>query len=382
LLLVSGATLLVQTLRNLQQADLEFEPSHVLAVTIDTRHTPYERPGMTVQMANDILQRVRGVPGVQSAAFGSSAPVYGGRSVSDNVTVRDAQPVGGSDRDQTWFVGVTPDYFASMGIAIRDGHDVARPIPRFVSADTRDVVVNERFVKKYFPDRNPIGQLFYDSDEGDPSATPNRVVGVVGSAKFFDIRAPAEPMYFVPLNDGAFPLLVLVVRTSASASTVADGMRRAITAVAPGIGQGDPVFVSAAVDDALVRERISAALATLFGAIALSLAAVGLYGVMLYQVAERTTEIGIRVALGARPTMVMWLVLKQSLVVAGIGLAAGLPLAVLAGRAVQSQLYGVAPYDIGSLIAAATLLLIVTMVASLVPARKAIGVDPITALRS
>ena len=95
-----------------------------------------------------------------------------------------------------------------------------------------------------------------------------------------------------------------------------------------------------------MRERMSAALATLFGAIALGLAAVGLYGVMLYQVAERTTEIGIRVALGARPATVMWLVLRQSLIVAAIGLGAGLPLAILAGRAVQSQLYGVAPYDV------------------------------------
>jgi ABC-type antimicrobial peptide transport system permease subunit len=136
------------------------------------------------------------------------------------------------------------------------------------------------------------------------------------------------------------------------------------------------------VDDALVRERMSAALATLFGAIALGLAAVGLYGVMLYQVAERTTEIGIRVALGARPATVMWLVLRQSLIVAGIGLSAGLPLAILAGRAVQSQLYGVAPYDVVALVAAAALLVAVTIVASLIPARRAVGVDPITALRS
>jgi predicted lysophospholipase L1 biosynthesis ABC-type transport system permease subunit len=242
--------------------------------------------------------------------------------------------------------------------------------------------VNEKFAKKFFAGRQPLGQLFYDNDEGDSTKTPNRIVGVVGNAKYAGVRDPAEPMYFVPIADGDWPFLVLVVRATTKGSSVRRAMTQAITTVAPGIGQGDPLPLSSSVDEALVRERMSAALATLFGIIALGLAAVGLYGVMLYQVGERTTEIGIRVALGARPVSVMWLVLGQSLTVASVGLAAGLPLAVLTGRAVRAQLYGVAPYDVVALLAAAVLLIAVTVAASLVPARKAIRVDPITALRS
>ena len=381
LLLVSGATLLVQTLRNLKDAELQFDPENVLAVTVETRHTSYERQGMTVRVAEDILGRIRATPGVKSAAFASVVPLYGGRNVSDNVTVRDGQPAA-DGQSQTWFAAVTPDFFSSMGITILSGHDIGRPVARSVLTATRDVVVNEKFVKKFFPDRDPLGQVFYDSDDGDTTATPNRVVGVVSSAKYAGVRVPAEPMYFVQLADGDWPFLALVVRTTAGASSVRIAMTRAITAAAPGIGQGDPLLLSSSVDDALVRERMSATLATLFGAIALGLAAVGLYGVMLYQVAERTTEIGIRVALGARPAAVTWLVLRQSLIVAGIGLSAGLPLAILAGRAVQSQLYGVAPYDVVALVAAAALLVAVTIVASLIPARRAVCVDPITALRS
>ena len=381
LLLVSGATLLVQTLRNLEEADLQFDPENVLAVTVETRHTSYERQGMTVHIAEDILARVRATPGVKSAAFASVVPVYGGRSVTDNVTVRDGQPVA-DGRAQTWFAALTPDFFSAMGISILSGRDIGRPTGRTTLTATRDVVVNEKFVKRVFPDRNPLGQVFYDSDDGDSTATPNRVVGVVSSAKYAGVRVPPEPMYFVQLADGDWPFLVLVVRTTAGASSVRLAMTHAITAAAPGIGQGDPILLSSSVDDALVRERMSAALATLFGAIALGLAAVGLYGVMLYQVAERTTEIGIRVALGARPATVMWLVLRQSLIVAAIGLGAGIPLAILAGRAVQSQLYGVAPYDVAALVAAAALLVAVTIVASLIPARRAVRVDPISALRS
>jgi len=381
LLLVSGAMLLVETLRNLQQTDLGFDPTRRLAINVETRRTSYEKQGMTVQMTDEMLRRVRGIPGVRSAAFGSIVPIYGGRTSYDIVTVRGEQPLADGDAD-TWFAAVTPDYFTSLGIPLLAGRDIGRSTAPAGHITSREVVVNDQFAKKFFSNRNPIGQVFEDHDEGDTLVTENRVIGVVGGVKMIGLRAPARPMYFVPVTDHDWPYLVLVVRPYANAVAVGSAAERAIASVAPGIAQGEPTLIAASIDDALTRERISAALATLFGVIALSLVAVGLYGVMLYQVAERTAEIGIRMALGAHASSVVALVLRQSLTIVAIGLVTGFPLAILAGRAVTSQLYGVAPYSAWALAVAGGSLVAVAIAASLVPVRRAVAVDPLTALRA
>ncbi|HZI42300.1 MAG TPA: ABC transporter permease [Gemmatimonadaceae bacterium] len=379
LLLMSGATMLVETLQNLQREHLGFEPAQRLAVTVETRHTAYERQGMTTRLADEMLRRVRAIPGVRSAAFGSNAPVYGGRSVSDNVSVPGARE--GDDDANSWFVAVSPGYFSSLGMTLIAGQDIDRTVSG-PSARARNVVVNDRFARKFFPNRDPIGQLFHDADEGSTDFTEDRVVGVVGSAKFGDLRAPTEPMYFVQIADDRWPFLVLIIRPMGNAAAVGSAVRGAIANVAPGILVDEPTLMSSSIDQALARERLSAGLATLFGAIALSLVAVGLYGVMLYQVGERTKEIGIRFALGARGTSVVRLVLRQSLTIVAVGLAVGFPLAIVAGHVVASQLYGVAPYSVKALSIAATVLVAVAIVASLVPIRRAMSVDPLTALRA
>jgi predicted permease len=379
LLLISGAAMLVETLQNLQRENIGFDPRQRLALTVETRHTAYEQQGMTVRLAEEMLRRVRAIPGVRSAAFGSQAPIYGGRSVSDNVRVPGARD---DDRDaDTWFTAVTPDYFASLGMVFAGGRDIDGPVAG-ASAHTRNVIVNERFATKFFPNQYAVGQLFEDFDEGSTSVTENRVIGVVQSAKFTDLRAPTEPMYFVPLADDRWPFLVLVVRPSGNPATIGAAVSRAIAQVAPGIMVGDPMLMSSSIDGALSRERVSAQLAALFAAIALSLAAVGLYGVMLYQVGERTKEIGIRLALGAHASSIVELILKQSLAIVGVGLAAGFPLALIAGHAVASQLYGVEPYSIRALVIGTGSLVVAAIIATLVPVRRAIRVDPLTAIRA
>lgn len=378
LLLVTGATLLVQTFQNLQHSEMGFDPRERLALTVETRHTSYAREGMTVRMADEMLRRIRAIPGVRDAAFGSELPVYGGRGTSDNVTVRGETDA--TDVD-TWFTAVSPGYFTSLGIPLLGGRDVGSPLPG-PSPRVREVVVNDRFVQRFFPRRDPIGQVFEERDAGDTIFTENHVVGVVGSAKFSDLRAAAEPMFFVPISDDHWPFLVLVVRPTSTAMSVGPAISHVIADVAPDIAQGDAALLSSSIDNALARERVSAGLATLFGIVALMLVAVGVYGVMLYQVSERTTEIGIRIALGAQSGSVTGLVLGQSLAVVAAGIAAGLPLSLLAGRAVASQLYGVSAFSIGALAVATASLIVVAIIATLVPVRRAIGVDPLTALRA
>jgi len=381
LLLVSGATLLVETLRNLERADLGFDPANRFALTVETRGTSYERQGMTALLTEEMLRRVRAIPGVETAGFGSLVPVHGGRNVSDLVKVTGSAPLLAAD-GETWFMGVTPGYFASLGIPIVAGTDVDPPAANPSRTAVRRVVINQRFANKFFVGKTPIGQTFQDHDDGDTVVTENRVVGVVGDSKFSGLRVPAEAAYFVPVADHEWPYLILVVNCSRPSMSLGAAVSRAIAAVSPGIGIGEPVSLSASIDSALIRERMSAALATLFGLIALSLVAVGLYGVMLYQVTERTAELGIRMALGARRASVVALVLRQSLAIVGVGLGIGVPLAMLAGRAVATQLYGVAPYDVSALLVAAGSLVVVALAASLVPVRRAIGIDPISALRS
>jgi len=381
LLLVSGAAMLVETLRNLEKTDAGFDPVGRFAVTAETRRTSYEKQLMTAVMATEMLSRVRAIPGVQSAGFGSLVPVYGGRGTSDIVTVRGADPLP-TDDATTGFVGVTPGYFASLGMRLVAGRDIDSPVAQIPSAAARNVVVNERFVKQFFANRDPIGQTFQDHDDGDTTYTENRIVGVVADAKYRTLRAPPTPMYFTQVIDHQWPFLVLVVRPVRGGQSIGVDVSRALRQVAPGISVGEPTMLSSSIDDALIRERMAAALASLFGTIALSLVAVGLYGVMLYQVTERTTEFGIRMALGAQGTSVVGLVLRQSLGIVVAGVVVGTPLAIFAGRAVASQLYGVSPYDPSALTIAAVSLVFVAIVASLVPVRRAVSVDPIRALRA
>jgi ABC-type antimicrobial peptide transport system permease subunit len=171
------------------------------------------------------------------------------------------------------------------------------------------------------------------------------------------------------------------MRTTVDPNVVAPMVTREIGAVAPGVSVRRLVGVEQALDEALSRERLSAALATLFGVFALVLAAVGLYGVVAYNVARRTAEIGVRMALGARPADALWLVVRQTLAMTGIGVAIGLPLAILAARAIGSQLYGIAAGNPWAMLAAVALLAVAGGAASVVPARRASRVDPIEALR-
>lgn len=381
LLLVSGASLLVQTLRNLQATNSGFDANHRYEITVETRHTSYEHDRMTNQLADEILRRVRAMPGVSSASFASLIPIYGGRGVTASINVRGSS-ISRSEEPEIPFVAVTPDYFGSMGMKIRSGRDLERNPVTASAALVNDVVVNEQFVAKYLPSRNPLNQIFESVANGDSIRVENRIVGVVAGAKYTSLRAPLEPMFYVTVKDGQWPYLVLTVQSASGDGIVARRVAAEIDAVAPGIGIGEPTSLSSSIASALVRERISAALASAFGVIALCLVAVGLYGVMLYQITERTAEIGIRIALGARSGSIASLVAGQSFRVVAVGLVLGAPLALAAGRAVASQLYGVPPVSLQALLIGVVTLSIVAALATAIPVYRAIGVDPIKALRA
>jgi predicted permease len=375
LVLVCGATLFVTTLRNLERFDEGTDASHVLLAGIDTRGTIYSARGM-MAIYPELLASVRALPGVTSAAMSTSAPVFGGRSLRDGIHVPGFEPTDDSDRSAS-FAGVTPEFFSTTGVAIERGRafdvgdaDGAEPV----------AIVTRAFAKHYFPARDPIGGSIV-LGEG-PAAKSMRIVGVSRDARYDDMRAPPPEMYYAPLaQTGEIPLLVLSVRSAGDPALLAPSVRRELDRIAPGIRVVRLISFEQAMNSELARERLAAGLAALFGAFALALAAIGIYGVVAYSVTRRTAEIGIRMALGARPADALWLVVRQTMVITVIGVAVGVPLAFLAARAIGAQLYGIGATDPRAMIGAVAILGVAGAVASVVPGRRAARIDPVEALR-
>jgi predicted permease len=374
LVLISAAALFVATLQKLKEFDGGYRSSRVLLALIETRGTRYEERGME-PFAADILERVRHVPGVEVAALSSSLPVFGGRSSRNGITVPGYEPA--TDEDASaWFAGVSPGFFKATGVGLERGRE-------FDSRDAANsehvAIISAAFARRFFAGRDPIGRLIIRP--GD--STTLRVVGVAHDARFQGLRSEPSEIYYQPLSQmGEWPFLDLAARTTGDPLTIASAVRREIEAIAPGIRVERMMRVEQALNNELARERLAAALATLFGLVALSLAAVGLFGVVAYNVHRRTHEIGVRMALGARSGDVLWLIVRNALTLTAIGVVIGVPLSIAAARAIGSQLYGITPGDPRVIVGAAMMLLGIGAAASAIPGRRAARVDPVEALRA
>jgi putative ABC transport system permease protein len=373
LMLVSSAGLLGATLRNLRRVNGGFAATHVLFAWVDTRGTPREREG-AVPLHEALLARVQHIGGIRAAAMSMIAPAVGGRMTSESFAVPGSDIQDGDTATIT-LDPVTPRYFEASGIGLSLGRD-------FTTADRagapRVAIISANLARRYFGDRNPLGQPVKLSD-----SVLMTVVGIAHDAKYLDLRGDADRMVYVPIAQAAatvWPFVVITARTTTPSTPVAGGLRREIQAFDPNLRlrtQG----VEEALDDSLARERLAAGLAMVFGALAMGLAAVGLYGVVSYAVARRTREIGVRMALGARSGDVVWHVLRGSLVLVAFGVLLGAPLTFLAGKAMTAMLYGVGAHDPVLLIGAVLALTTVGAAASAIPAARAARVDPATALR-
>ena len=245
----------------------------------------------------------------------------------------------------------------------------------------RTVVVNERFAKRYFPGQDPVGRhIGFGADPGRP--TPIEIVGVVRDSKYTDVRDEIQrQLFFAYLEEGNPRSFTVYVRTSRPPEATFATIRQVVRDLAPSLPVAATRTLARQVDRSLARERLVAAMSTVFGGLATLLAVVGLYGVMAYSVARRSREIGIRMALGARQADVRSMVIRETLAVTAAGIAAALPAAWWMGRLVASQLYGVQATDPPTVAAAVTLLGAVSLLAALVPSRRASRVDPMSALR-
>jgi predicted permease len=373
LLLLGGAGLFVRTLQNLRNMDFGFNPEHVLLLTIEPSLARYDAARQQT-LYRDALERFNAVPGVQAAGavrFGLINGGYSGRNVF-------IDGVADKERNVAYNL-ITPRFLEAMGIPRIAGRD-------FNASDTamspRVAIVNEKFARYYFGTENVIGQrIGFDRD----TSNSVEIVGVVRDTKYFRLRTESPRTVWTPVAQAATGTtaerMTLTVRTAADPVRMASMLTRELQTIAQDVPIRGVKTMEAQLDSALSRERLLATLSTVFGGLALLLACIGLYGVMSYAVIRRTTEIGIRMALGARRGDVIRMVLRDSAWLVGFGIVIGLVTFVLSARYVESQLFLLKPTDPVSLTVACALLAAAASIAAFVPAWRAARVDPLIALR-
>ncbi len=381
LLLVAGAGLFVRTLVSLSSQDIGFDRQHVLMVKVAPQIASY-KPAQLETLYQRIRERVNALPGVQGSALALYTPLSG-ENWSGNVAIAHYSPEQNKHTGAAWN-RVSAGYFETMGIPMLLGRSLG---PQDVANAPDVAVVNQTFANRYFPGENPVGQRFGWSND-----TKNgiQIVGVAKDTRHEDMRSEIPEMFFLPLTQKSAIndedrvdsyAQDLLVRSVGDPTAVTNDVRRALRDIDPGLPILDVTTLSEQVSASMNREELISGLASFFAGLALLLAAVGLYGLMAYAVARRTNEIGIRMALGAASGGVLWMVLRETLLLAGIGIVLGIPLIFAGTRAIAAQLYGVRPYDPLTLLGAALVLGAVAAIAGYVPARRAAGVDPMTALR-
>jgi len=375
LLLVTGAALFLQTVHNLRTRDLGFVSDALLQARIDPWSSGIP-PAQHAELSSRVLARLVAAPGVQAATMAHSGFATGtSRTCCIAIEGRTFEP--GEER-QVRTLAVGPDYFQTVGLRLRQGRDfVPRDVPVQMSSSAGAVIVNQAFVRRYLGAGNPIGKRI---GWGDPPKVTfgMEVVGVANDALYNDLRGDSLPLIYMPSPTGH----VFSIRAAGAPAQLVATIRREIQAASPNLAIAWIRPVSEDVERALVREKLLATLSGFFGALAVTLAAIGLYGLMAYAVASRTRDIGVRMALGASGGVVLrseiWAALR--LVLAGI--AIGVPIALAAGSSIAAQLFGVAPTDPVTLAGAALLLSLVAALAAYGPARRASRVDPMLALRA
>jgi predicted permease len=372
LVLLATAGLFLRSLGNASSIDIGFKTDHVLMMTVDPKLHGYSHD-KTAQFLTHVRDRVSALPGVRSVSFVGVVPLSIGSNNNnyeiDAVKDHPKQSVNADTND------VGSGYFGTMGIPLLRGRDFD------LSTDDQHVaIINETMASHLFPGQDPIGRVIHqDKDQ-------YRVIGVARNSKLRTIGEKPLNAIFTFLNAApekanSFFGTTIIVKTSVIPGAMAHSVREQIAALDPNMAVFNIGTMEEHVDKSLLLPRISALLLGIFGAVGLTLAAIGLYGVMSYSVRCRTREIGIRMALGAKPRKVMRMVLRQGLILTGIGLAIGIAIALVVGRFASSVLYGTSGSDLLTFVTVSAVLLATAAFAILIPAMRAAHVEPTVALR-
>ncbi len=391
LVLLSAAALLAQSLRNLEHQNFGFETQGRYIASINPTLSTY-KPEQMEQLFRQIDDRLQHTPGIKMVAPALYAPMTGD-SWNEGIRIQGRPEPGPKEDTGAGWARVMPGFFETLGAKMLLG----RTLTDDDTASTFNVaVVNEAFAKLFFKDQNPIGQHF--GIDRLRYASTYQIVGVVKDMRYmtWDYKDPVGPMFWVSekqnvlYDDPVFSdgekwshfLYNIVIWAPGDQVGVEERVRRALASVDASLVLNSVDSYSKVVSSDFQQQNMIATLTTLFGLLGLVLAALGLYGVMAYTVEQRTNEIGLRMALGAGRKHVIVMVLRGALWQVGLGLGLGIPLAVLAGKLMKDQLFGVVPWDPKMLAAATVLLALAALVASVMPVRRAAGVEPMIALRN
>ena len=377
LLLLVVAALFVRSFRNLSQTQLGYDRDHLLEFFVNPLSYGY-RPAEVAAFEQGVLLAIDAIPGVAGATLIDN-PLVSGLDSSSPVTIEGQTPLPGDHADARWSM-VGPNFFSTTGIAVLEGREIT-------DADSgngqRVGVINQTMARKFFPHASPIGQrALVHTTAGD---APFVIVGVVQDAKQHNAREKPLPRFYVPyfnpIGDDWTAGAAIIVRTVGDPSSFSSAIRRVVKQAAPVLPAVSIETIDQRLSDSLVTDRMIADLSGAFGMLAVVLVCIGLYGVMAYATSGRTNEIGIRIALGAQRRGILWLILRESLLLVLIGAAIGVPLVFLAGRWISSLLFGLQPADPVALAFSIALMFVVGILASYIPARRATHVDPMVALR-
>jgi predicted permease len=368
--LLTGSGLLIRSFIELTRVNPGFQPEGAIAVRVTLQGELYTNGDQVRSQVSEIEDRLRGLPGVVAVGAGSLLPL-GGLGALLDFAVQGAPPPPPNVNAEIAVASATPEYFRAIGTTLQRG----RLFTNLDHAKSPPVaLLNEAAVRRWFPDDDPIGKTII-------SGGPRQVVGIVGDVLQRNPGEPAAPQMFLPYAQRTNRTVRFIIRAQGDPLALAPAVRDRIRSVDPNLPLADVVPLNEMVSRSIARPRFYTSLLTLFAAVALALSATGIFGVMSYTVAQQSKEIGIRIALGAHAGDVLRSVVGRALTLAGIGVGVGLIAALGLGRVIRNQLFGVDVFDPLTLIAVIAVLIGSAAVASLLPARRAAAVDPLTAFR-
>jgi putative ABC transport system permease protein len=374
-LLLVGSGLLIRTLRNLLDMDLGFDGRNLSLVSVDLGMVGYTE-ARARQFYPQVLDRVRASAGVRSACWAAAAPLSG-LHIADDIVLEESGP--GRDQrvnaDLNW---VSPEFFVTLGIPVISGREFTLQDREGVP---RAAVVMASTARRFWPGKNPVGQRFWMHSRGSQPGV--EVVGVVRDGKVYNSwqKNYAIPFVFLPFNQAFQSQGTLLVRGETGTGSLGTSIRREVQAVDPNLPAFDVTTFQQQFRDGFLLQRLGAIVVGAFGALALALAAVGLFGLVSFSVGQRTHEMGVRMAMGAQHRDAVALVLREGLALATVGIAAGLACAFALTRFLAGLLYGVKSTDPLTITLAVLTLVGVVLLACYRPARRAANVDPMVALR-
>lgn len=373
LILTIAAGLLTQTLRNLENENLGFNTSGLLVFGVNPQLKASSQE-QVLQFYRTLLDKLRALPGVESVTLMENRLGSGwSNNTGTVVDGRDPRSLG-IDSDSMRWNAVGPDYFRTLGVPMRLGRDLT-------DADSASApkvaIVNEKFAQKYFKGRAALGhQVSYTQRFG------YTIVGVAANSKYTGVREEDTPMVYFPFTQiQSVGAMHVELRTASDPKGFLPEVRTAVASLAPDLALLQPMTQKAQFDDSILQERLDARLSIFLGGLAVLLVMTGIYGTLAYAVNRRTSELGIRMAVGAQRSQLLWMVLKESLAICAIGVIVGLPLAFASTRVLSSLLYGLAAHDPATIFVATFGIMVVTVAASLIPAMRAASIDPLVALR-